>query len=93
MAGRRRGEEGSGRPLRTESPAVERRRIYQERLAAARTPSARVSAASQLLRAAISDPATPDTIRDQAAEQAIKFLTALTDQVEAASQQTRGGQP
>lgn len=90
MAGR---GEGSVRRLRTQSTPAERRRVYAERLAAARSDSEKVSAASQLLRAAMNDPTTPDVIRQQAGDQAIKFLTALTDQVEAASQQTRGGKP
>lgn len=90
MAGR---AGSAGRRLRTESSPVERHRVFAERIAAARSDSERVSAASQLLRAAMNDPNTPETIRTQAAEQAIKFLTALTDQVEGTSQKAKGGRP
>lgn len=91
MAGTRRGPEGSGRLLRTENASAERLRVYEQRLAAARTDSERVSAASQLLRAVMNDPNTPAPIRRQAGEQAIRFLTTLTTQVEAEIKKARGG--
>lgn len=83
MAGTRRGPEGSGRRIRAERRPQERRRWLAARMEAARNDRERVSLASEYLRSVMADPAVSDDHARQAADQAVKFLTALADQLQA----------
>ena len=79
MAGVRR---GTGRKTRAEIRPEDRRAMFLERMARARNDRDRVSIASQYLRAAMNDPHVTDEISRQAADQAVRFLTALADQLQ-----------
>lgn len=82
MSGTRRGLAGSGRPTRAKLRPEERRALYLERMSKARNDRERVSIASQFLRAALADPHVTDEQGRQVADQAVRYLAALAEQLQ-----------
>lgn len=82
MAGTRRGPERTPRPTRAELRPKDRQRLLAHRLNTARNDRDRVAWAAANLRAVMADPTVTDELARAAADQAVKFLIALADQLQ-----------
>lgn len=91
MAGTRRGPERTPRPTRAELRPKDRQRLLAHRLNTARNDRDRVAWAAANLRAVMADPTVTDELARATADQAVKFLIALANQLhQAATTPTRG---